>query len=167
MNPLTRRQTLAGAATTALLTATESFAMRPKDLIIFNAKVTTLDRANPVAEAVAIRDGKFLSVGSEAEARAAAGSNAEIIDAGGRRLIPGLIDSHIHPVVGDYTPRQQQLNWIDSTLHGGVTTAAVAPQTQAFIPIDLSAATSASAGDLPPLTPPTPADNAATSGPLP
>ena len=63
MNPLTRRQALAGAATTALLTATESFAMRPKDLIIVNAKVTTLDRANPVAEAVAIRDGKFLSVG--------------------------------------------------------------------------------------------------------
>ncbi|HSG56287.1 MAG TPA: amidohydrolase family protein, partial [Paracoccaceae bacterium] len=35
---------------------------------------------------------------------------------------PGLIDSHVHPVVGDYTPRQQQLHWIDSTLHGGVTT---------------------------------------------
>jgi enamidase len=33
-----------------------------------------------------------------------------------------LIDSHVHPVVGDYTPRQQQLHWIDSTLHGGVTT---------------------------------------------
>lgn len=37
-------------------------------------------------------------------------------------MAPGLIDSHIHPVVGDYTPRQQQLHWIDSTLHGGVTT---------------------------------------------
>ena len=44
------------------------------------------------------------------------------IDAGGTTLCPGLIDSHVHPVVGDYTPRQQQLNWIDSTLHGGVTT---------------------------------------------
>ena len=37
-------------------------------------------------------------------------------------LTPGLIDSHVHPVIGDYTPRQQQLNWIDSCLHGGVTT---------------------------------------------
>lgn len=44
------------------------------------------------------------------------------IDAGGTTLCPGLIDSHVHPVVGDYTPRQQQLHWIDSTLHGGVTT---------------------------------------------
>jgi enamidase len=45
-----------------------------------------------------------------------------IIDANGCTLVPGLIDSHVHPVVGDYTPRQQQLHWIDSTLHGGVTT---------------------------------------------
>ena len=44
------------------------------------------------------------------------------VDAMGVTLAPGLIDSHIHPVVGDYTPRQQQLHWIDSTLHGGVTT---------------------------------------------
>jgi enamidase len=44
------------------------------------------------------------------------------IDAHGATLAPGLIDSHVHPVVGDYTPRQQQLGWIDSTLHGGVTT---------------------------------------------
>ena len=45
-----------------------------------------------------------------------------VIDAKGVALSPGLIDSHIHPVVGDYTPRQQQLHWIDSTLNGGVTT---------------------------------------------
>jgi enamidase len=45
-----------------------------------------------------------------------------MIDANGVTLAPGLIDSHIHPVVGDYTPRQQQLGWIDSTLNGGVTT---------------------------------------------
>lgn len=45
-----------------------------------------------------------------------------LIDAKGVTVAPGLIDSHVHPVVGDYTPRQSQLNWIDSTLHGGVTT---------------------------------------------
>ena len=45
-----------------------------------------------------------------------------LVDAQGVTLAPGLIDSHVHPVVGDYTPRQQQLHWIDSTLHGGVTT---------------------------------------------
>ena len=45
-----------------------------------------------------------------------------LVDANGTTLAPGLIDSHVHPVIGDYTPRQQQFNWIDSTLHGGVTT---------------------------------------------
>ncbi|MBX2836106.1 MAG: amidohydrolase family protein [Gammaproteobacteria bacterium] len=45
-----------------------------------------------------------------------------VVDANGVWLSPGLIDSHVHPVIGDYTPRQQQLNWIDSCLHGGVTT---------------------------------------------
>ena len=45
-----------------------------------------------------------------------------IVDAKSTTVAPGLIDSHVHPVVGDYTPRQQQLNWIDSTLNGGVTT---------------------------------------------
>lgn len=44
------------------------------------------------------------------------------VDANDTWLAPGLIDSHVHPVIGDYTPRQQQINWIDSCLHGGVTT---------------------------------------------
>jgi len=44
------------------------------------------------------------------------------VDANGVWLSPGLIDSHVHPVIGDYTPRQQQIHWIDSCLHGGVTT---------------------------------------------
>jgi len=44
------------------------------------------------------------------------------IDAKGCAVSPGLIDSHVHPVAGDWTPRQNQLGWIDSSLHGGVTT---------------------------------------------
>ncbi|MBX2882633.1 MAG: hypothetical protein KTR32_21970, partial [Granulosicoccus sp.] len=44
-----------------------------------------------------------------------------VVDANDTWLAPGLIDSHVHPVIGDYTPRQQQLHWIDSCLHGGVT----------------------------------------------
>ncbi|MGB3271544.1 MAG: amidohydrolase family protein [Xanthobacteraceae bacterium] len=47
---------------------------------------------------------------------------ATVVDANGATLTPGLIDSHVHPVAGDWTPRQSQLNWIDSSLHGGVTT---------------------------------------------
>jgi hypothetical protein len=45
-----------------------------------------------------------------------------LIDANGTTVAPGLIDSHVHPVAGDWTPRQNQINWIDSYLHGGVTT---------------------------------------------
>src|SRR5215813_917105 len=44
------------------------------------------------------------------------------VDAKGVALAPGLIDSHVHPVCGDWTPRQNQLGWMDSYLHGGVTT---------------------------------------------
>src|SRR5262245_34752819 len=47
---------------------------------------------------------------------------ATVVDANGTTVAPGLIDSHVHPVFGDWTPRQQQQNWIDSFLHGGVTT---------------------------------------------
>ncbi|HLZ79528.1 MAG TPA: amidohydrolase [Sphingomonas sp.] len=80
------------------------------DLLVVNAKVTTLNRANPVADAVAMRDGRFLAVGSEAEVRAVASPDARVIDAGGRRLIPGLIDSHIHVVRGGLN-YNMELRW--------------------------------------------------------
>ena len=44
------------------------------------------------------------------------------VDAHGVALCPGLVDSHVHPVFGDWTPRQNQTGWIDSSMHGGVTT---------------------------------------------
>ncbi|MFD1105181.1 amidohydrolase [Sphingobium olei] len=109
MTALTRRQALASAASLPLLAATEGFAMTETDTIIVNAKVTTLDRENPVAQAVAIRGGKFLAVGSEAEVRAAA-PDAKVIDAKGRRLIPGLIDSHIHVIRGGLN-YNMELRW--------------------------------------------------------
>ncbi|MBO9712000.1 amidohydrolase [Sphingomonas sp.] len=79
------------------------------DLILFNARVTTLDRSNPAAQAVAIRDGRILVAGSEAEARAAA-PGAQEVDCGGRRLIPGLIDSHIHVIRGGLN-YNMELRW--------------------------------------------------------
>lgn len=45
-----------------------------------------------------------------------------VLDVGGATVAPGLIDAHVHPVVGDYTPRQQASGWLESYLHGGVTT---------------------------------------------
>lgn len=64
-------------------------------------------------------DGRITAIGAEKDLDTE-GADV-VIDAKGVTLSPGLIDSHVHPVIGDYTPRQQQLNWIDSCLHGGVT----------------------------------------------
>ncbi len=71
-------------------------------------------------DCVIAEDGIIKAIGYEKDLNC---EDAETeIDAHGVTIAPGLIDSHVHPVVGDYTPRQQQLHWIDSTLHGGVTT---------------------------------------------
>ncbi len=65
-------------------------------------------------------NGLITDIGHEKELNT---DNADVvIDAADTWLAPGLIDSHVHPVIGDYTPRQQQIHWIDSCLHGGVTT---------------------------------------------
>jgi predicted amidohydrolase YtcJ len=68
----------------------------PADLVVVNGKVITVDQASTVAEALAIRDGRFVAVGTTADIRQLAGPGTSVIDAGGRAVIPGLIDSHVH-----------------------------------------------------------------------
>ncbi|BEP37642.1 amidohydrolase [Variovorax sp. V11] len=70
------------------------------DLILFNGRFTTLDRANPEAAAVAIKDGRFVQVGSAEEILSLAGPGTRRINLGGRRVLPGLIDSHLHIIRG-------------------------------------------------------------------
>ena len=80
------------------------------------------DLANPVldGDTIIVTDKQISQVGKQGDCDM---EHADcIVDAKGAALCPGLIDSHVHPVAGDWTPRQSQLNWIDSTLHGGVTT---------------------------------------------
>ena len=72
------------------------------------------------ADTVVVVDGFITAVGKEADCDLA--DARTVIDARRTCLCPGLIDSHVHPVFGDWTPRQGQLGWIDSTMHGGVTT---------------------------------------------
>jgi enamidase len=80
------------------------------------------DLADPILDAdtvVAVGD-RIFAVGREKDVDI---SRADVsIDAKGTAVAPGFIDSHVHPVCGDWTPRQNQLGWIDSYLHGGVTT---------------------------------------------
>ncbi|MGZ4732158.1 MAG: amidohydrolase family protein [Terriglobales bacterium] len=79
-----------------------------------------LERPILDADTVVAVDGKITAVGKQKDV-ASEGATL-VIDAKGTTLAPGLIDSHVHPVAGDWTPRQNQIGWIDSYLHGGVTT---------------------------------------------
>ena len=79
-----------------------------------------IDRPILDADTVIVVDGRITAVGRAADCDVADATTT--IDACGVCLCPGLIDSHVHPVFGDWTPRQSQLGWIDSTMHGGVTT---------------------------------------------
>ncbi len=70
------------------------------DLILHRGRITTLDRTKPEATAVAIRDGVFTAVGSDDEIAPLAGDRTTVIDLQGRRVLPGLIDNHLHIIRG-------------------------------------------------------------------
>lgn len=72
------------------------------------------------ADTIVCEGDRIAAVGREKDVDTAGATTT--IDGKGTVLAPGLIDSHVHPVCGDWTPRQNQLGWIDSYLHGGVTT---------------------------------------------
>lgn len=74
--------------------------MPAADLLLVNARITTLDRENPAADALLIRDGRFAAVGREADVRELAAPGTPTIDGRGLRAIPGLIDSHMHIIRG-------------------------------------------------------------------
>src|SRR5882672_11557365 len=80
------------------------------DLILFNGNITTLDRQKPEAQAAAVKDGRFAAVGSDREIMALAGADTKRIDLGGRRVIPGLIDNHMHVIRGGLN-YNMELRW--------------------------------------------------------
>lgn len=92
------------------------------NLLITNiGRIVSGDIAQPLlaGDTVAVRGGRIAAVGRREDLDAS--GIERVIDAAGCQLWPGLIDSHTHPVVGDYTPRQQTIGFIESGLHGGVT----------------------------------------------
>jgi predicted amidohydrolase YtcJ len=99
-----RRQLLqAGAASAGglVLHGCTTVAGGPEaDLVLRNGRIHTLDARNTVASSIAVRDGKVQRVGSDAETAAFSGSRTRVIDLGGRVVIPGLIDSHMHLING-------------------------------------------------------------------
>jgi len=80
------------------------------DLILFNGQITTLDRSNPDATAVAIADGRFIAVGADKEVMAHGGESVPTHDLGRRRVIPGLIDNHLHVIRGGLN-YNMELRW--------------------------------------------------------
>lgn len=98
-------------------------ASQPKKLVIRNIGLMLSGRLEqPLldGDCIVALDGRIAAVGRAADLDSA--NAGTVVDAKGAAVAPGLIDSHVHPVIGDYTPRQQQLSWIESCLHGGVTT---------------------------------------------
>src|SRR6266480_2636590 len=80
------------------------------ELILINGRIATVDHSRPFAEAVAIQNGRFISVGSNEEIMRLRASNTETIDLGGRTVIPGLNDSHMHPIRGGLN-YNMELRW--------------------------------------------------------
>lgn len=72
----------------------------PADLVVRNAKIHTGDPGRPKAESIAIRDGVIIVVGDDKEVAAHVGPATKVVDALGRRMIPGLNDSHLHVIRG-------------------------------------------------------------------
>jgi len=80
--------------------AYESTLYNVEDLILFNGSITTMDVGRPKATAVAVRNGNFLAVGTDSEILQGRGQRTRTIDLGGRCVIPGLNDSHLHIIRG-------------------------------------------------------------------
>ncbi|HVQ76890.1 MAG TPA: amidohydrolase family protein [Candidatus Binatia bacterium] len=90
-----------------------------KTLIRNIGQIVSGDVGSPLldGDSIAIDDGRIVAVGQGLD-----GPADTVVDARGTTVLPGLIDSHCHPVFGDFTPRQRTVDFIDSALNGGVTT---------------------------------------------
>ncbi|NBC23947.1 MAG: amidohydrolase family protein [Gammaproteobacteria bacterium] len=91
-----RRTIIAVAAAVGAFATLVAAAAEPADTIYHNGTIITIDDARPAAEAVAVRDGRILAVGSEAEVLETAGQNTRRVDLAGRTMLPGFVDSHGH-----------------------------------------------------------------------
>ncbi len=98
------------AALAAVVTAGAAGA-QSADTILVNGKVITLDPRSSVAQAIAIRDGKVLATGTDGDIRTRADGHTKVVDLGGRTVIPGLMDSHIHALRAGLT-YAVEVSWI-------------------------------------------------------
>jgi predicted amidohydrolase YtcJ len=96
----------------AVLLATAGIAdAQAPDLVLLDGKIVTVDAQQSLREALAIRDGKVAALGTTAEIRALAGPDTRVVALGGRTVIPGLIDSHLHAIRAALS-FSTEVNWI-------------------------------------------------------
>src|SRR5207245_1266186 len=93
-----RSRPMTPATLAALLLIAPQPLAPPADLIVHRAKVVTVDAKFSLAEAVAVRGGKIVAVGRDADVLKLRGPSTRVIDAAGKTVLPGLYDSHVHPV---------------------------------------------------------------------
>ena len=104
--------TLAAIASTAMLASALSTKHRPNpqdyrslgapDMVLYDGRISTVDASNSVVEAIAVRDGKILATGRSGPVKAMAGRTTRVVDLDGRRVLPGLIDGHLHGMRNAY-----------------------------------------------------------------
>ncbi len=82
----------------------------PADLILHNGRIATLDGQPPLTQAAAVRDGKFVLVGTDRDALALRGDRTQVIDLRGHTAVPGLTDTHMHLIRGGLS-YNMELRW--------------------------------------------------------
>jgi predicted amidohydrolase YtcJ len=80
----------------ATCAAAQQADLNSPDLVLINGKILTMDASSSIAEAIAVRDGKILAVGSSASIKALIGAQTRVLDVAGKTVVPGLIDTHAH-----------------------------------------------------------------------
>ena len=109
-----------GTVLLCILSWSCSFDRESADTILHNGKVITVDASFSIQDAVAIRDGKFLKVGTQEEIMALADDQTRVIDLKGRAVIPGLIEGHAHPIAASQSELSDTIpvvETIDQVLH--------------------------------------------------
>jgi hypothetical protein len=110
-NRLAFGKALAVFASLGLALAANSASAQTADTVLFNGKVLTVDKDFSIQQALAIGHGRVLASGSTAAMKRLAGDKAKLIDLGGRTVIPGLTDGHIHGIRAALT-FGTEVNWI-------------------------------------------------------
>lgn len=97
----------------AMLLVAPAWAQIP-DTVLINGKIVTVDERSPTREALAIRDGRIIALGTTTEIRKLAGAKSKVIDLKGHTVIPGLIDSHMHAIRAALS-FSTEVNWIGAS----------------------------------------------------